>query len=256
MLLKASAILKTLSDMCSEDEDTLNITSCLQLYTKAILDITFFEENLLVDGDFLDDDSLWKVKELIDILSEPEHLAKESNQRQKPLFVDLDVELLECLHWRRGALLYMYCHTVGERAGWCLQDRSTFLKCLTDGVCYLVKMLKSRSPVHLSDEVSFQDKNTATLLSEGMFSDIHILALMYCGEMCFWALRYCSEEGRATRLTSENSDWSTKHLDFKEVGEKALDKYIFSCEGPLSGQGWNTEKAKSMQDFLKKMTNS
>ena len=24
----------------------------------------------------------------------------------------LGVEVVECIHWRKGALLYMYCHTV------------------------------------------------------------------------------------------------------------------------------------------------
>ncbi|OCU02567.1 UPF0600 protein C5orf51 homolog [Xenopus laevis] len=250
VLSKASATLQSLSTHCSEEKDILDIASFFHLYTKAILDITFFEENQLVDRDFQGDDSLSKVRELIQILSEPEHLVKEFRQNQKAPVADLDVELSECLHWRRGALLYMYCHTVGEHEGWCLQNKGTFLQCLKDGTSYLLKMLTIRSPVHLNEEVLFQDLNTATLLSKGIFSDIHVLALMYCGEMCYWALNYCRHE---EQVSHGHSDRSSTTLDFQEVGEGALDKYVSVCEGPLHGQGWNTEKAKTMQEFFKKI---
>lgn len=44
-----------------------------------MLDITYFEENQLVDEDFPEESSSQKVKELICILSEPEDLMKECN---------------------------------------------------------------------------------------------------------------------------------------------------------------------------------
>ena len=40
----------------------------------------------------------------------------------------LGLELLECLYWRRGALLYMYCHTLHQRKQWIKQNKATFLK--------------------------------------------------------------------------------------------------------------------------------
>ncbi|XP_072272750.1 RAB7A-interacting MON1-CCZ1 complex subunit 1 isoform X2 [Pyxicephalus adspersus] len=158
----------------------------------------------------------------------------------------LDLDVKECLHWRRGALLYMYCHTVGERENWNLSDQRIFHQCLRDGVYYLLKMLKTRSPIQLNDEVSFQDLNTATLLAKGIFSDVHVLALMYCGEMCFWALSYCSDVPPGS-----DSETHSKILNFKEVGEKVLDTYVSVCEGPLSGQGWSTDNAKKILEFLK-----
>lgn len=36
-------------------------------------------------------------------------------------------ELLECLSWRRGALLYMYCHSLTKRREW-LTRKSSLLK--------------------------------------------------------------------------------------------------------------------------------
>lgn len=48
-----------------------------------MLDITYFEENKLVDEDFPEESSLQKVKELICLLLEPEIVVKESNMHQE-----------------------------------------------------------------------------------------------------------------------------------------------------------------------------
>ncbi|XP_069819658.1 RAB7A-interacting MON1-CCZ1 complex subunit 1 [Dendropsophus ebraccatus] len=213
---------------------------------QIILDITFFEENQLVDEDFPGDDSLHTVRGLIEMLSEPESLVGENPQKN----LVLDVEVQECLHWRRGALLYMYCHTVGQRERWQLRDPRIFSQCLKDGVQYLLKMLQTRSPVQLDDNVSFQDLNTATLLEKGIFSDIHLLALMYCGEMCYWALRYCRDTEQ-TPDPKADPQAPNQGLQFKDIGEKVLDTYMSMCEGPLRGQGWNTENAKKILQYYK-----
>lgn len=64
--------------------------------------------------------------------------------------------------------------------------------------------------------------------------------------MCFWALSYCSDI-----QPGSDSETHSKILNFKEVGEKVLDTYVSVCEGPLSAQGWNTENAKKILEFLK-----
>ncbi|KAM3940194.1 RAB7A-interacting MON1-CCZ1 complex subunit 1 [Leptodactylus fuscus] len=235
-LLKAFTALQRLEAACAESADH---PSCLGLYSQALLDITYFEENCLVDEEFPGDDSLQKVRELIEMLSEPESLAGGDHQQN----VVLDVEVEECLQWRRGALLYMYCHTVGERERWQLRDPGAFHQCLQDGVQYLLKMLHTRNPVQLDDKVSFQDVNTAALLEKGIFSDVHMLALMYCGEMCYWALRYCRD--------AEPPSPHTGDPHFKDIGEKVLDTYVGACEGPLRGQGWSTQNAKKILQYLK-----
>lgn len=40
----------------------------------------------------------------------------------------LGAELLECLYWRKGALLYMYCHTAKERREWLRGNIAIFKK--------------------------------------------------------------------------------------------------------------------------------
>ncbi|XP_010584132.1 PREDICTED: UPF0600 protein C5orf51 homolog [Haliaeetus leucocephalus] len=253
-LAKGSATLDKLKDLCNEGKE--HPSTLLQLYTQAVLDITYSEENQLVDEDFPEESALQKVKELISVLSEPEDLVTECSINEEPVNI-LGAELLECLYWRKGALLYMHCHTAKERSEWLQENIAIFKKCLNDGVHYLMKMLSFRCPLQLNEDVSLQDKDTAKLLSEGIFSDTHLLAMMYSGEMCYWGLRLCGE-GRQESLETigavSNSDLGCRSqsvpLDFRETGRNMLTKYVAACEGPLRGRGWNTTTAKDMlRDF-------
>ncbi|XP_067171602.1 RAB7A-interacting MON1-CCZ1 complex subunit 1 isoform X1 [Apteryx mantelli] len=255
-LVNGSATLEKLKDLCKEEKEKAYPSKLLQLYTQAVLDITYFEENQLVDEDFPEDYSLQKVKELICILSEPEDLVKECNINEEPTSI-LGTELFECLYWRKGALLYMYCHTVKERSEWLRENIGVFEKCLNDGVHYLMKMLSFRCPLQLDEDVSFQDKDTARLLSEGIFSDTRLLAMMYSGEMCYWGLKHCGERKQKSLETTDpgSSRLQSAALDFREVGKNVLTKYVAVCEGPLKGQGWNTTSAKQMLCCFRKSHN-
>uniref|UniRef100_A0A4X2JQ14 RAB7A interacting MON1-CCZ1 complex subunit 1 n=1 Tax=Vombatus ursinus TaxID=29139 RepID=A0A4X2JQ14_VOMUR len=253
-LIKAATSLEKLKVLCKEDEENINPSILIKLYTQAILDMTYFEENKLVDEDFPEDTSLQKVKELITVLSEPEVVVKESNLHPKHSDI-LGTELLECLYWRRGALLYMYCHTVTAREEWHSAKRDVLKKCLIDGISYLLKMFNFRCPLQLNEDVSFQDIDTAKLLSAGVFSDTHLLAMMYSGEMCYWGLKYCVNEEPENCDIDTNGPGTSRislkeSLDFREIGEKILRKYMSICEGPLKGQSWNTTNAKKMLDFF------
>ncbi|NXT42166.1 CE051 protein, partial [Pelecanoides urinatrix] len=255
-LAKGSATLDKLKDLCNEGKE--HPSTLLQLYTQAVLDITYFEENQLVDEEFPEESSLQKVKELICILSEPEDLVRECNINEELINI-LGAELLECVYWRKGALLYMYCHTAKERSEWLRENIAIFKKCLNDGVRYLMKMLSFRCPLQLNEDVSLQDKDTARLLSEGIFSDTHLLAMMYSGEMCYWGLRHCGEgkqESLETIDSVSNRDLGCRSqsvlLDFRETGKIMLMKYVAVCEGPLKGQGWNTTTAKQVLCYFVK----
>lgn len=257
-LIRASAALEKLKLQCGEDKECSNPSNLLELYTQAILDMTYFEENNLVDEDFPEDSSQ-KVKELIDFLSEPEILVKENNLHPKHCDL-LGDELLECLSWRRGALLYMYCHSLTKRREWVTKKSGLLKKYLVDGISYLLKMLNFRCPIQLNEGVSFQDVDTAKLLSEGIFTDIHLLAMMYSGEMCYWGLKHCgdqqSENHEVDSGVSGASGITYKEpLDFREVGEKILKKYVSVCEGPLKEQEWNTTNAKQILTFFQHCTN-
>lgn len=252
-LIRASAALEKLKLLCGGDKECSNPSDLLELYTQAILDMTYFEENKLVDEDFPEDSSP-KVKELIGFLSEPEALVKENNMEQEHCNL-LGDELLECLSWRRGALLYMYCHSLTKRTEWLTSKSHLLKKYLVDGIRYLLQMLNFRSPVQLSEEVSFQDLDTAKLLSEGIFSDICLLAMMYSGEMCYWGLKHCAEQQPGNKepdlgASGAGNGTHKEPLDFREVGEKILKKYVSVCEGPLKEQEWNTTNAKQILNFF------
>uniref|UniRef100_A0A2K6M8S8 RAB7A interacting MON1-CCZ1 complex subunit 1 n=1 Tax=Rhinopithecus bieti TaxID=61621 RepID=A0A2K6M8S8_RHIBE len=94
LLIRASAALEKLKLLCGEEKECSNPSNLLELYTQAILDMTYFEENKLVDEDFPEDSSSQKVKELISFLSEPEILVKENNMHPKHCNL-LGDELLE-----------------------------------------------------------------------------------------------------------------------------------------------------------------
>ncbi|OXB56762.1 hypothetical protein ASZ78_002303 [Callipepla squamata] len=278
-LAKGSAALEKLKDLCKEGKEKTRPSVLLQLYTQAVLDITYFEESQLVEEDFAGESSLQKVKELICILSDPEDLVRECSLNEEVstnvilwmiyflayrsiLFQPINIlstDLLECLYWRKGALLYMYCHTAKERSEWLQGNIALFKKCLNDGVHYLMKMLSFRCPLHLDGDVLLQDKDTARLLSEGIFSDTHLLAMMYSGEMCYWGLKYCGEEKQESPKMTEpvsGSDLGCRSqgtlADFLELGKAMLTKYVAVCEGPLKDQGWNTTSAKQMLCYLRK----
>ncbi|XP_069736243.1 RAB7A-interacting MON1-CCZ1 complex subunit 1 [Phaenicophaeus curvirostris] len=253
-LAKGCATLEKLKNLCNEGRE--HPSTLLQLYTQGVLDITYFEENQLVDEDFPEESSLQKVRELTCVLSEPEDIVRECSINEEPIDI-IGTELLECLYWRRGALLYMYCHTARERSEWLQENLAIFERCLNDGVHYLMKMLSFRCPLQLNEDVTVQDKDTARLLSEGVFSDTHLLAMMYSGEMCYWGLQHCGERKQKKLETADsifNSDLGCRSqsvlVDFRETGKKMLMKYVAVCEGPLKCKGWNTTTAKQMLCYL------
>ncbi len=50
---------------------------------------------------------------LTDMLCQPEHTVSQVlGSSVDSIITALDKDLVECLHWRKGALCYMYCHTV------------------------------------------------------------------------------------------------------------------------------------------------
>lgn len=77
----------------------------------------------------------------------------------------------------------------------------------------------------------------------GIFSDTHLLTMMYIGEMCFWAVKY-------EDCNVDSMERKEDRLQFRDIGTQILHKYVSACEGPLHGQGWNTENAKEILSIL------
>ena len=73
--------------------------------------------------------------------------------------------------------------------------------------------------------------------SLGIYSDTHVLNLMYTGEMCYWYLENIKQHGRSN---SEDS------VSLATKGKAALQTYIRLTEGPLKSCGWSTDRAKQL----------
>ncbi|XP_062508931.1 RAB7A-interacting MON1-CCZ1 complex subunit 1-like [Corticium candelabrum] len=188
----------------------------VQSWILSELDYTYHEEQMLVEATFSD------YQNLHDIL---ERLSKALAVGQQE---EVDIDILECIYWRRGALLYMYCNTVNKHP-----DKQTdqYTDCLSKGIQELSAMLSVRTRPKGAES---QDEQTQKLLEEGIFSDTHVLALMYAGEMCYWLLTH-----------SEPSDTS-QHTQLVKQCHHFLTTYIFVTEGPLKLHGWSTDRAKQI----------
>uniref|UniRef100_T1J432 KIF-binding protein n=1 Tax=Strigamia maritima TaxID=126957 RepID=T1J432_STRMM len=218
-------------------EDTDEPAKMMSHYAQAIMNITFFEENKLVEKDFSVANAIDKMQQIIDCLSDIDAICREYTD--EPLTL-LGLEIAECLLWRRGALLYMYCATVEEKPNMSESDKKYFLKCLHSGINYLNMMINVRKPLVVPKKEQKMKEDMCFLLSEGIYSDTAVLGLMYAGEMCYWFKKYWSEE-----LMSLSKDF-----DYRQLGKMFLEKYIKTVEGPLKGRGWNVTKAKELLVFL------
>lgn len=90
--------------------------------------------------------------------------------------------MAECIHWRRGALVYMLIATLAA------DKKELDLEMLDDGLRQLDKMVATRS-VRMAEGLDEADGEDAvrTMLASGILSDTHLLAVVYSGEMCYWA---------------------------------------------------------------------
>lgn len=93
----------------AEERQQLLISS-LHNFSQSILDYTYYHECALANTEFTDDSSLEELSGIIHTLSLPAQLCDPAGG----LVRVLGTELLECLYWRVGAMLYMYCYSVYE----------------------------------------------------------------------------------------------------------------------------------------------
>ena len=75
----------------------------------------------------------------------------------------------------------------------------------------------------------------------GVYSDTHVLALMYAGEMCHWFETMATAQILSHYVT----------FDPYLTGTHMLRTYIDVVIGPLKGQGWSTQRAQDLLTLLK-----
>lgn len=99
---------------CEETEDNDKkpdlLKKAMYNYSQSILDLTYFQECVQSNSDFADEASLDALSKIIHTLSLPAQAFKGS--LEEGLVAVLGTEVLECLYWRVGAVLYMYCYSL------------------------------------------------------------------------------------------------------------------------------------------------
>jgi hypothetical protein len=92
-----------------------------------------------------------------------------------------------------------------------------------------------------SKEASSSPSSSLSLLQSGLFSDNHVLANIYLGELCFWHLKYSHEW-----MKFLYTEW-----DLKELAIKHLTVYVNAVQNVLKDHGWNCDRALELIVCLK-----
>ncbi|XP_052088838.1 RAB7A-interacting MON1-CCZ1 complex subunit 1-like isoform X6 [Mytilus californianus] len=124
--------------------------------------------------------------------------------------------------------IFVWIDTIEELVKKCLPETSN----VKQGIEYLQQMLSGR----FNTSEWEGDQDAVNLASMGIYSDTHLLSMMYAGEMCYW---FCNKP-----------EQSTSDFNPKVIGQDLLSKYIACAKSPVM-YGWSTDKA---EEFLKVMS--
>ncbi|RWS26177.1 UPF0600 protein C5orf51-like protein [Leptotrombidium deliense] len=252
----------------------------IESYAKAVFDSTFYHENYLTENLFKDESSERDMKTIINLLNAVSTSCSagvkldKSETRNIPhwsVISVLGIDYAECISWRQGALLYAFCNIkLNSDATWMNNHQTDFLNYLNDGIKYLHTMLSLRklleNPNSSAENKSknediaesviklysiegqkpiFEEDDVYKFTESGVYSDSHLLAMMYCGEMCYWYCKYAKDWDLI------DSDEGCKMInELKELGNKYLKIYIESVEQFFKNVGWSCERAKEIINFL------
>ncbi|XP_054160941.1 RAB7A-interacting MON1-CCZ1 complex subunit 1-like [Oppia nitens] len=164
----------------------------------------------------------------------------------------LGIDICECLLWRKAALLYAFCNsklnagikfvdnTVVVEDNSDLRDEETrhkLLQYLIDGIQWFRQFLSQRQPFEVNSGAEMVPMTSSeSLLTNNIFSDNHLLSLMYLSEMCVWYHNY-SNHWRLYLYTG---------FDVEEWAKYCLRLYINSVDNHFNTIGWNCDKAKQL----------
>ena len=100
------------------------------------------------------------------------------------------------------------------------------------------------------DDVKGDEENlTGRLLREGIFSDTHILALMYGGELAYWA--HCLElEPSGPSCLPYSARLASQ--PYREAALDLLGRYARIVLKILRGEGWDCKRAMALMSELKR----
>ena len=239
------------------------------------LDVSWFVESAVIDSKFAAP-SLAALDAVCLALAELDRLAQLSDRESTStdLFDSmLDAfgdDLCEALHWRRGALVYMYCATAtrdidgdgdddgGPNAARMRQLLAPVAPLVERALHEFLCMLFSRRSLWDAD-APHSDHDVARLSAAGVFGDASILCLMYAGELAYWQVRFCPADGDGGAvpfrgLTMADATPLPAHpwlpaptLSRRERAQWFLRRFLFVVDEVLPAPvraGWHTERAR------------
>ncbi|KAL3869542.1 hypothetical protein ACJMK2_042210 [Sinanodonta woodiana] len=206
---------------------------CLQELAHAVLDYTYHHETVLASEDFPEVHSREMIAKIFCYFDKVEELCRKAFKGVEVTAV-LGLEIVECLLWRRGALLYMFCSTVQADKDRLAKVPATFKQDIILGVNYLQNLLRVRDS-HPHEEEVEEEIEDNKLNAMGIYSSTHLLSLVYGGEMCYWfiQLKYEDESFKA-----------------KEIGIEMLMKYLKAVQDSLDLYGWDIKRPEEFLHYL------
>lgn len=80
---------------------------------------------------------------------------------------------------------------------------------------------------------------------QGVFSDTHLLALMYAGELCYWHWRIKKESSGDLGLRDVD-EGGAKKCNSVSNGRRFLQKFVDIVKESFKGKGWDSTRAEQI----------
>lgn len=245
------------------DQNSRQLVDTIEKYAKTVLSITWDQELVITSDEFRTENSEKVMNSIQYLLDGIKQLCDElDDNRRSDQTLDLNDyqsvrrllsnDFAECLLWRKAGLLYAFCNC---KLNGCLklssdsfqiednnqlsdeEFRHKVLQYLIEGIQWYRLFLSQRQPF---DDILSRDgeeeamKTSEALISNNIFSDNHLLSLMYLSEMCFWYQKYSNH----WRLYLHTSGF-----DVELCAKRCLKLYINAVENHFRPFGWNCDKA-------------
>lgn len=250
------------------EQNNRQLVATIEKYAKTVLSITWDQELVITSDDFRTQNSekvMTSIQFLLDGIRQLCQELDESPANDQILDHNgyqsvrslLGVDFAECLLWRKAGLLYAFCNcklnsglklnadSVLIEDSDQLSDelKHKLLQYLIDGIQWFRHFLSQRQSFDdvLSTPTDQSLNSSEALIAHNIFSDNHLLSLMYLSEMCFWYQKYSNH----WRLYLH-----TNGFDVEECAKRCLNLYINAVENHFKSLGWNCDKAKQLLHLI------
>jgi len=233
----------------TKNNDAFN--KAIQEYAQAIFDVTFIYEQNLIEADFPKKSNSILLEIFSDLYNLLNIFKNEENSvisfkdimiplnitEEKQLIDALGIELVECIYWRLGALAYMYASTLISKGRLAELDSTV----LDNSIMYLENMIKARirqtdaTHVDSPQPLNINEEQIAAMVKLGVYSDTHLLALVYAGESAFMKCKYFKDKSNP---------------EMKQKATSLLKSFVELVNKYLKVMGWSPDKANELLSEL------